>query len=155
MRGCAAIRASERTADLDRWGQAKRDFRAALRCDRQHHEARRALARLAASGADRRLTFQRAAASFIGALAFGIFAIAQVGFWPRAQPVIQLCAGLDCTEPLSLRALSVTGYATLTFGALAFIALAVALQHWLRPKPASIVLERRPVEPEATREVAP
>jgi tetratricopeptide (TPR) repeat protein len=154
-RGYAAIRLCERAPDLDRWEQAKADFRAALRIDPQYHEARRALARLAANGASRRLTLQRAASSLIGALAFGVFAIAQLGFWPRVQPVIQLCAGDVCSGPLSLRALNVTGYATLTFGALAFIALAVALPHWLRPKPASIPLERKPIEPEATRAVAP
>ena len=154
-RGYAAIRLCERAPDLDRWEQARADFRAALRIDPQAHEARRALARLAANGASRRLTLQRAASSFIGALAFGVFTIAQIGFWPRAQPIIQLCAGVECTAPLSLRALNVTGYATLTFGGLAFIALAVALPHWLRPKPASIPLERKPVEPEATRAVTP
>jgi tetratricopeptide (TPR) repeat protein len=154
-RGYAAIRSSERTVDHDRWEQARDDFRAALGVDPQHHEARRALSRLAANGANRRLTLQRAAASFIGLLAFGIFAIAQIGFWPRALPLIQLCAGTECTAPLSLRALSITGYATLTFGALAFIALAVALPHWLRPKPPSIPLERKPIEPEAMRAIVP
>jgi hypothetical protein len=125
-----------------------------LRINPQHHEARRALARLAADGNSRKLRLQRAASVFIGALAFGIFTIAQVGFWPRVQPILQLCAGTECTAPLSLRALNLTGYATLTFGALAFIVLAVALPHWLRPKPASIPLERKPVEPDATRAAA-
>lgn len=154
-RGYAAIRLCERTPDLDRWKQARRDFRAALHIDPQHHEARRALARLAADGASRRLTLQRVASSIIGSLALGIFALAQIGFWPRAQPILQLCAGDECTGPLSLRALSIAGYAILTFGALAFIALAVALPYWLRPKPTSVPLERKPVEPEATRAVTP
>jgi tetratricopeptide (TPR) repeat protein len=154
-RGYAAIRLSERSVDLERWEQARRDFHSALRLDPQHHEASRALARIASHGAMRRLTYRRVAASFLGALALGIFAVAQIGFWPRAQPVIQLCAGPQCTDPYLLRALTTTGYATLTFGALAFIALAVALPHWLQPKPASIPLERRPVELEPTRSLLP
>jgi tetratricopeptide (TPR) repeat protein len=154
-RGYAAIRLSERSVDLERWKQARSDFRAALRLDPQHHEASRALARIASHGAMRRLTFRRIAASFLGVLALGIFAVAQIGFWPRAQPLIQLCAGSDCTDPYLLRALTTTGYATLTFGALAFIALAVALPHWLQPKPASIPLERRPLELGPTRALLP
>jgi tetratricopeptide (TPR) repeat protein len=150
-RGYAAIRLSERAVDLERWQQARRDFRSALLRNPQHHEASRALARLAANGAITRLTFRRAAASFLGVLALGIFAIAQIGFWPRAQPVIQLCAGRECTGAFSLRALTLMGYAMLTFGALAFIALAVALPHLLRPRPASVPLERRPVDLEAAR----
>jgi tetratricopeptide (TPR) repeat protein len=154
-RGYAVIRMSARSVDLERWEQARRDFLCARRLDPQHHEASRALARIASYGRLRRLTFRRVTASFLGALALGIFAVAQIGFWPRAQPVLQLCAGSECADPYLLRALTTTGYATLTFGALAFIALAVALPHWLQPKPSSIPLERRPVELEPTRSIVP
>jgi Flp pilus assembly protein TadD len=161
LRGYARIKLAEREdrgLDSDAVRRAIGDFRAALRIDSRHYDARRALARLTAAGLARRTglqSLQRAASGLIAVLALGVFAIAQLGYWPQAEPVLQFCAGTECSPPLLLRELNLASYSSITFGAFICIALAVVLPRWLRPKTAHIALEQKPIGPDGTRAVTP